>query len=348
MAVTRLKVSYQRPSWLPTYLPELDGLRGLAILAVVLYHCDYKQLESTRCTARSSGDGRGSPLFCPLRLPDYRQPAGRAREAALLSQLPCPPRVAHLAGLPAGAGRGLPEAPWFIGPNPLEAIKAAPWWAYLFFVQNLFHLTLPPALGPTWALAIEEQYYFFWAPRSAGCAGPGCWRWFCLRADLLAADAPSESALVGDLPSHTLIKLDGIALGSLLALAIYTLQLSRRIWLWIGLGAFALGIAAAATVAGGTSLLDTALAVGFAGAVLAVMASTGARNPRQRRAAPRAAGLLWPHQLRPLHDPHHGLHLHRLVRPEHERAMARLGVYAVVALRLAVYNRRCRGALVRL
>ncbi len=81
------------------------------------------------------------------------------------------------------------------------------------------------------------------------------------------------------LPTHTLIKLDGIALGSLLALGLYTLALSRRTWLWIGLSAFVLGMAAAATVAGGTSLLDSALAVGFAGAVLAAMASTGARNP---------------------------------------------------------------------
>jgi len=81
------------------------------------------------------------------------------------------------------------------------------------------------------------------------------------------------------LHSHTLIKLDGIAIGSLLALGLYTLTLSRRVWLWIGVGAFVLGMTAAATIAGGTSLLDTALATGFAGAVLAAMASTGARNP---------------------------------------------------------------------
>jgi peptidoglycan/LPS O-acetylase OafA/YrhL len=81
------------------------------------------------------------------------------------------------------------------------------------------------------------------------------------------------------IPTHTLIKLDGIALGSLLALGLYRFALSRRTWIWIGLGCFAGGMTAAATVAGGTSLLDAALATGFAGAVLAAIASTGARNP---------------------------------------------------------------------
>jgi peptidoglycan/LPS O-acetylase OafA/YrhL len=36
----------QRPTWLPNYLPELQGLRGLAILGVVLYHC-HPRLEGT-------------------------------------------------------------------------------------------------------------------------------------------------------------------------------------------------------------------------------------------------------------------------------------------------------------
>jgi peptidoglycan/LPS O-acetylase OafA/YrhL len=41
----------------------------------------------------------------------------------------------------------------------------------------------------------------------------------------------------------------------------------------------AFGMWAAATVAGGTSFLDSALGIAFAGAVLAAIASTGARNP---------------------------------------------------------------------
>jgi peptidoglycan/LPS O-acetylase OafA/YrhL len=47
----------------------------------------------------------------------------------------------------------------------------------------------------------------------------------------------------------------------------------------MGLGGLVLGFLAAGTIAGGTAYLDSALAVGFAGMVLALIASTGARNP---------------------------------------------------------------------
>jgi peptidoglycan/LPS O-acetylase OafA/YrhL len=47
----------------------------------------------------------------------------------------------------------------------------------------------------------------------------------------------------------------------------------------MGLGALVVGFVCAGTIAGGTSLLDTALALGFTGAVLAAITSTGARNP---------------------------------------------------------------------
>jgi len=43
------------------------------------------------------------------------------------------------------------------------------------------------------------------------------------------------------------------------------------------------------------------------------MTSTGARISGERAVAPRAAGILWAHQLWPLHDAHHGLHLFRLL-----------------------------------
>jgi peptidoglycan/LPS O-acetylase OafA/YrhL len=170
------------------------------------------------------------------------------------------------------------NADWFVGGPVWHAIRTAPWLAYIFCVQNLFHLTLPPALGPSWALAIEEQYYFVWAPVVRYLRRP----WMLvvvLVAALVASPMIRHANLHWMTPTNTLIHLDGIALGSLLALAFYTLTLSRRAWLVIGLSALVLGITAAATIAGGTSLLDSALAVGFAGAMVAAIASTGARNP---------------------------------------------------------------------
>ena len=43
-------------------------------------------------------------------------------------------------------------------------MRSAPWLHYIFFVQNLYFIALPGTLGPTWSLAIEEQFYVFWAP----------------------------------------------------------------------------------------------------------------------------------------------------------------------------------------
>ncbi|HKN20995.1 MAG TPA: acyltransferase, partial [Terracidiphilus sp.] len=145
-------------------MPELDGLRGLAILAVVLYHCN-PRLQGTWIYGASLWGWAGVILFFTL--------SGFLITSILLTTRD-QPRYFHNFH----ARRALRiwpvyllllvvvylNAPWFIGPSVWEAIKTAPWLAYIFCVQNLFHLTLPPAIQPTWALAIEEQYYFVWAP----------------------------------------------------------------------------------------------------------------------------------------------------------------------------------------
>jgi peptidoglycan/LPS O-acetylase OafA/YrhL len=270
----------QRPTWMPKILPELDGLRGLAVLGVLFYHC-HPRLEGTWVAYASLWGWAGVNLFFVL--------SGFLITSILLDAREKPRYYRNFYG--RRALRIWPvyvlvlvvcyaNAPWFIGPSVLDAVKAAPWLAYIFFVQNLFHLSLPPAIGPTWSLAIEQQYYLLWAPVVRWLHRP-----WMLGLVLMAALVCSplvrylNPMWMWALPTHTLIKLDGIALGSLLALGLYTLALSRRAWFWIGMGGLAAGMAAAATVAGGTAFLDTALAAGFAGAVLAAIASTGALNP---------------------------------------------------------------------
>jgi peptidoglycan/LPS O-acetylase OafA/YrhL len=268
----------QRPTWLPNYIPELQGPRGIAILAVVLYHC-HPRLIGTWLYEASLWGWAGVTLFFTLSgflitsnllatrdKPHYFHNFHARRALRIWPIYVLVFAVVYL------------EAPWFIGPSILEAVKTAPWLAYVFFVQNLFHLSLPPAIGPTWAVAIEEQYYFFWAPLVRTLRRP--WMLVAvLCAALIGSPLMRMSNFAWLTPTHTLTHLDGLAWGSLLAIGLHTLSISRRVWLWMGLIALPLGILAAATVAGGTAFLDSALAVGFAGAVLAMIASTGARNP---------------------------------------------------------------------
>jgi len=268
----------QRPTWLPKYLPELDGLRGLAIIWVVLYH-SHPRLAGTWLYGASLWGWAGVVLFFILSgflitsillttrdQPHYFHNFHARRALRIWPVYLLLMAVVYL------------NAPWFVGASISIAIRTAPWLAYIFCVQNLFHLTLPPAMEPTWALAIEEQYYFVWAPVVKILRRP-----WMLAVVLAGALVLSPALRLGHhawlTPTHTLIHLDGIALGSMMALGMHTLRLSRRTWLWMGIAAFVVGIAAAGTIAGGTAFLDSALAVGFGGLILALIASTGARNP---------------------------------------------------------------------
>jgi peptidoglycan/LPS O-acetylase OafA/YrhL len=267
----------QRPSWLPSYIPELQGLRGLAVLGVFFYHC-HPRLEGTWIYYASLWGWAGVNLFFVL--------SGFLITSILLEARNKEKYFRNFYG--RRALRIWPvyvlvlvvvylNAPWFVGPGVVDAVKAAPWLAYIFFVQNLFHLALPPSIGPTWSLAIEEQYYFLWAPLVRFLRSP----WILgalLAAALVASPLLRMSHFAWITPTHTLTHLDGIAWGSLLALGLHTLRFSRRVWLWSALAAIPLGIGAAATVAAGTAFLDSALSIAFAGAVLASIASTGARN----------------------------------------------------------------------
>ena len=268
----------KRPTWLPSYIPELQGLRGLAVLGVVIYHC-HPRLINTRLHYGALWGWAGVNLFFVLSgflitciLLESRDEPHYFRNFYARRALRIWP-VYVLVLIVCYA-----NAPWFVGAPILDAVKAAPWLVYIFFLQNLFHIALPPSLGPTWSLAIEEQYYFVWAPVVRFVRRP-----WMLTTLLFLALVCSPLVRRAHYPwvtsTHTLIHLDGIAMGSIIAIGLYRIRLSKQTWLAIGLSGLVLGIAAAGTVAGGTAFLDSALAVGFGGAVLAGIASTGARNP---------------------------------------------------------------------
>lgn len=266
-----------RPTWLPSYIPELQGLRGLAVLGVVLYHC-HPRLQGTWLYYGSLWGWAGVNLFFVLSgflitsiLLEARDKEKYFRNFYARRALRIWP-VYLLVLIVCYA-----NAPWFLGPSVWDAVRTAPWWAYLLFLQNLFHLALPPAISQTWSLAIEEQYYFLWAPIVRFVRRPSLLA-SLLIAVLVACPLIRMHHFWWLNPTHTLIHLDGIALGSLLALGLYTLPLARRTWMILALAGLIFGAIATFTVAGGTAFLDSALAIAFSGAVLFSLATTGSKS----------------------------------------------------------------------
>jgi peptidoglycan/LPS O-acetylase OafA/YrhL len=270
-----------RPQWLPSYIPELQGLRGLAVLAVVIYHC-HTRLEGTWIAYASRWGWIGVNLFFTLSgflitsiLIEARDKPDFFRNFYARRAL----RIWPVYFLLLAVCYSVPE--WFLGDTWAHQAQWKIILAYIFFVQNLRHVPLPGTLGPTWSLAIEEQYYFIWAPIVRFARGRLRWMLPAAGVAMLAISPAfrlSHIHWMND-PPHTLIHLDGIAMGSLLAMAVYGIPLTRRKWIWIGVTAAVLGFVTVGTVFAGTSFLDTGLAIGFAGVVLTSVAGTGARNP---------------------------------------------------------------------
>jgi peptidoglycan/LPS O-acetylase OafA/YrhL len=271
----------KRPEWLPSYIPELQGLRGLAVLAVVVYHC-HARLEGTWIYYASLWGWAGVNLFFVLSgflitsiLIEARDRPHYFRNFYARRAL----RIWPVYFLLLIVCYSVPE--WFLGDTLAHQTHWKTLVAYALFIQNLRHAALPGTLGPTWSLAIEEQYYFVWAPVVRFCQGrilkwvlPGILFVMVIASPLLRL---SHAHWLNN--THTLIHLDGIAMGSLLALGLYRLQFSRLVWLYAGLVAAVFGFVATGTVFAGTSFLDSGLALGFAGVLLVTVACTGTKNP---------------------------------------------------------------------
>jgi peptidoglycan/LPS O-acetylase OafA/YrhL len=281
LANRRADSVFRRPEWLSTHIPELDGLRGIAILWVVLYHC-HDKVVGTSLFAIAQWGWAGVNLFFVLSgflitgiLLDSRSKDRSAGQffrdfyaRRLLRIWPVYVLVLFLVyvGVPLIFG-----APW------LSAVKSAPWLRYAFFIQNLSMVPLPGTLGPTWSLAIEEQYYLLWAPVA---------RWFrprVLFVLLLAVVVASPFLRIGlsgaVSRTHTLIHLDGIALGSLMALLLRITPVTQSTWKKIAPCIVVVGSAALFYASHRfPASLDSAFALLFSGILLAAVAFSGTRG----------------------------------------------------------------------
>jgi peptidoglycan/LPS O-acetylase OafA/YrhL len=258
----------RRPAWLPSFIPAFDGLRGIAILAVLLYH-SHPRLEGTFLDKFVIWGWTGVSLFFVL--------SGFLITGIILDAGPAPFYKRFFAK------RALRIWPaywlllflfYFFLPFVFSGYKwmlhdvaAAPWLLLLLFLQNLWPITLPGAIGPTWSLAIEQQFYLFWTPIARHLPP----RWLLAAAGAMLAISPAVRLFYGNhlSPTHTVIHLDSLAVGCLIAIALRVFAWTPAVWKWIARAGLCIGASGVwLMLHRGSAFTDSLLAFGFGGMLL--------------------------------------------------------------------------------
>lgn len=146
------------------YLPALDGLRGLAVLAVIVYHLDWGWLRGGFLGVEVFFVVSGY-LITSLLLDEHGR-SGTVDLKAFWTR-----RVRRL--LPALGVMALGVSVWaLLFADPLAATLrrdllpalgyVSNWWQIFGVDTPYFAPTDPPLLRHLWSLAVEEQWYLVW------------------------------------------------------------------------------------------------------------------------------------------------------------------------------------------
>jgi peptidoglycan/LPS O-acetylase OafA/YrhL len=222
-----------------TRLPQLDGLRGVAILLVIL-HNQSPKYPSLHLEHLFANGWMGVDLFFVLSgflitgiLVDTKLAEGYftnfyARRCLRIWPLYYALLCFMFVVVP------------FVHPSEAQTVfdKSSPWWAYPLFLQNFLVPTSTNATGSlavTWSLAIEEQFYLVWPWVVRYCSSAQVRR-FAI-AVLCASPVLRLSLSFGhvDLYTNVFCRLDGLMAGALLALLVRSdsfvpARFVRRAW----------------------------------------------------------------------------------------------------------------------
>src|SRR5580698_1546284 len=205
-------------------IPQLDAVRGLAVLLVLLHNTDI--YPALHLQLISVNGWMGVDLFFVLSgllitgiLLDTKQSDGYfsnfyARRCLRIWPLYYSVLLFMFVIVP------------ILRPSDAHIVfeaRSSPWWAYPIFLQN-FLVPIPTAatgaLGVTWSLAVEEQFYLVWP-----------WVvWLCTESQLrkIAIAVICFSPILRfylsmhqvNIYSNTFCRLDGLMAGALLAITV--------------------------------------------------------------------------------------------------------------------------------
>jgi peptidoglycan/LPS O-acetylase OafA/YrhL len=246
------------------HVPALDGVRGIAIAAVLAYHA-----------FGLPGGFLGVDMFFVL--------SGFLITTLLLEEHADTGRISFRGFYRRRARRLLPAAIFGVLLAELLIVASGgdrrsvlPGLYSLLYVENLAHFLNPPAtfgVGHYWSLSQEEQFYFLWPPMLALALRRRVrvrWLLVALSSAVLFVIAHRMTLADGSWRRFYFApdtRCDGMLLGCLLAVMLKAGLISSRRWGMLGLPAMALFIADAALMS------HTSAAAGLYGITLANLAS---------------------------------------------------------------------------
>ncbi|MGB6429583.1 MAG: acyltransferase [Candidatus Acidiferrales bacterium] len=221
-------------------IPQLDGVRGVAILVVMLHNISlkYPLFHSQRLFA----DGwMGVDLFFVLSgflitgiLVDTKQSEAYFKNFYVRRCLRIWPLYYSLLFFMFVVVR-------FVSKSQYHDIiqQSSPWWAFPLFLQNFLLPISTNAAGPlgvTWSLAIEEQFYLVWALVVRFCSATSLRRVAVAEICISPVLRYFLSLRHVDLYINVFCRLDGLMAGALLALLVRSDKFIPSKWLkraWI-------------------------------------------------------------------------------------------------------------------
>jgi peptidoglycan/LPS O-acetylase OafA/YrhL len=208
----------------PRRIPQLDAVRGLAILVVMLHNISPKYPLFHSDQLFTNG-WMGVDLFFVLSgllitgiLLDTKQSAGYFKNFYVRRCLRIWPLYYSLLFFMFVVVR-------FLNPSEYHVVvqTSSAWWAFPLFLQNFLLPISTNAAGPlgvTWSLAIEEQFYLVWPLAVRFCSFAQLRRLAVAEICLSPALRYYLSLHQVDLYTNIFCRLDGLMAGALLALLI--------------------------------------------------------------------------------------------------------------------------------
>ena len=146
------------------YIPAIDGLRAVAVIAVMLYHLGFNWIP---------GGFLGVDLFFVISgyvitrlLLDSIQRSGgldlRAFYVARIRRL-LPPLLFMIIVTTVFVGAWAPDTMRrFLGDTPFALLGGMNWWLVFRHTDYFEAIGRPPLLQHTWSLGVEAQFYLVW------------------------------------------------------------------------------------------------------------------------------------------------------------------------------------------